>query len=398
MSEFYDLNKMIVPLLKDEPFYGYISRRTNKIPSTKYPRAAIGLNSRGGFDMFYNPVWFAQQEDKHKTGTIKHELLHPMLGHFTRRVRHTFGDSKDLDREQSEKSANQFERIYAEKINIALDLVINSEVGNELPHDQGLCIPGIGLFKDFPAHKSNNWYLSKLEKFKFRTVDCYFDEHMFPNLTPEEEFIMEQSCKQILRGAYNECKNHNNWGSLSQNTKLLIEDFLFGKIPWEKVLPEFVQTLIHPECELTRTRPNRKLGHLLPGFQEEESCNLLLALDNSASVSENLFKILYREMKKLQKIATFDTVNFDTSVDIHSLQTWEPGMNRQFFRTREGGTDFQCVTDFFNQQKKWDGLIILTDLGAPHPGPCYRKRMWVCDENESNLEFQTTEKVLKIPT
>lgn len=396
----YDLNQRIYPLLKDEPFWGYISRRTNKISSKKYPKAAIGLNKQGGFDLYYNPEYFDTLTDVQKTEVLKHEFSHPLFGHFNSRARYV-GNSDErskLTPENDENLSNHYEFKYAKRINVALDLAINSFL-DKLPLDHNLCIPEHGLFKDFPKYKSHDWYFQRLEGMVLPYEECTFDAHLFPdNLTPEQEYILEQNIKNIMRGAYQECLRKNSWGSLSEQMRELLKTQLFGKLPWYKMISEFAQMTSSPTFENTRTLPNRKLSFLLPGRKSEQMSKLLVANDQSASVSEVLQEKFYAELKKLQRFATFETVNFDVEVDEKSLTKWEPGNNVKFFRTRTGGTDFQCVTDYFNKKKRWDGLIIMSDLYAPTPGPCIKKRMWVCDESESNSEFQTSEKIAKIPT
>ena len=49
-----------------------------------------------------------------------------------------------------------------------------------------------------------------------------------------------------------------------------------------------------------------------------------------------------------------------------------------------GGTDFRAPTEYVNERKEFDALIVLTDLCAPAPGSCRVKRMWLT--NEANAE------------
>ena len=90
----------------------------------------------------------------------------------------------------------------------------------------------------------------------------------------------------------------------------------------------------------------------------------------------------------LAKYATLTVAPFDTQVLTESMYVHEKGKKCEKTRVACGGTSFQCVTDYANEHKEFDALIILTDLGAPTPGPCRVRRIWLADqENATNPCF-----------
>ncbi|MED6313429.1 MAG: hypothetical protein VX704_00165 [Verrucomicrobiota bacterium] len=141
----FNLNMHTARLLMREPFFAALSRRIDKIASTAIPTAGVRVNpDTAQFELLYNPEFFAQLDDTHKLGILKHEFYHLIFEHVTAR-----------------KPADGLKRID----NIAMDLAINCHIANELPRESDpgpemngepmqACIPGEGMFKDLPSFKS----------------------------------------------------------------------------------------------------------------------------------------------------------------------------------------------------------------------------------------------------
>ena len=111
----FNLNMHTARLLMREPFFAALSRRIDKIASTAIPTAGVRVNPDSAqFEMLYNPEFFAQLDDTHKLGVLKHEFYHLIFEHVTNR-----------------KPADGLKRID----NIAMDLAINCHIANELPSD-----------------------------------------------------------------------------------------------------------------------------------------------------------------------------------------------------------------------------------------------------------------------
>ena len=129
----FNLNMHTARLLMREPFFAALSRRIDKIASTAIPTAGVRVNPDSAqFEMLYNPEFFAQLDDNHKLGILKHEFYHLIFEHVT-----------------SRKPADGLKRID----NIAMDLAINCHISNELPNESNpgptigkepmkACIPG----------------------------------------------------------------------------------------------------------------------------------------------------------------------------------------------------------------------------------------------------------------
>ena len=148
----FDLNNHIVDLLRDEPFFSALSRKMEKVASTRIPTAGVRFNDdKCRFELMYNPDFMAKmldQDIKYVKGVLLHEFYHIMLLHVTSRL----PGGK-----------------MTKKWNIATDLAINSELtvfsrdadtptgcaveSSLLPVDLA-CIPTVGPFVGLKPHLS----------------------------------------------------------------------------------------------------------------------------------------------------------------------------------------------------------------------------------------------------
>ena len=175
-------------------------------------------------------------------------------------------------------------------------------------------------------------------------------------------------------------------------------DSLKTTIDWKKALRYFVKTSQRSRKRSTIKRINRRYAYVHPGRRTERVANLLIAIDQSGSVSDSMLASFFSCLEDLAKIATFTILPFDTVAREDKLTVWKKGQAKVWERVSMGGTCFNAPTDFVNAHSdEYDGMIILTDMEAPKPKPCAVKRMWGTDERGySRPYFQTNELVLKI--
>ena len=71
-------------LILDEPFYGLFLIGINKQFSDRIPTA--GVSKHGiGMQLTVNPEFYINLSEDHRSGLIKHELLHIAFGHLVMR-------------------------------------------------------------------------------------------------------------------------------------------------------------------------------------------------------------------------------------------------------------------------------------------------------------------------
>ena len=400
----FDLNKHTARLLMDEPFFAALSRQIDKRASTAIPTAGVRVNpDTARLEMIYNPEFFANMPDDHKRGILLHEFYHLVFEHVGKRL-----PSEGM----------------SERWNWCTDLAINGLLRRNLLPEFAL-YPGEGHFEHLPAGKSAEWYMANLteedmDKIKKEAQKEQGEGKGKPNPNGEsmgslddhgewgeagaegdastETEIAKQRIKEALKKATEEAARGSSWGSVPAETRKRIMDSLKTTIDWKKALRYFVKTSQRSRKRSTIKRINRRYAYVHPGRRTERVANLLIAIDQSGSVSDSMLASFFSCLEDLAKIATFTILPFDTVAHEDKLTVWKKGQAKVWERVSMGGTCFNAPTDFVNAHSdEYDGMIILTDMEAPKPKPCAVKRMWGTDERGySRPYFQTNELVLKI--
>jgi predicted metal-dependent peptidase len=175
------------------------------------------------------------------------------------------------------------------------------------------------------------------------------------------------------------------WGSLAGNLAETIIANTKAKIDYRKTLTGFRASILSSKRHLTRMRPNRRSGFENMGSIRRFDTNLLIAVDVSGSISDEVLTHFYSVIGRIFKygIEHVDVVQFDCSLS--EVQAFEKAKKRVEIVGR-GGTSFQPIFDFVQKNFKYDGLIIFTDGDAPKPKKPKRfktKVVWVCEDEKA---------------
>ena len=405
----FDLNKYTFKLLQAEPFFASLSRRIQKRSSTAIPTAGVRLNKdTAQFEMLYNPQFFEDMSDKERLGVLKHEFYHIIFEHVTGR----------LPPEGMSKMWN-----------VATDLAINSHLMGELP--EGGCFPTVEPFQDYPLGMSAEWYFSKLqndEQFKPKDgedegdgegegngsgqpsdgqgessssgggmPDTMDDHSGWGDASEEVREMAKERLKQAVEKAAQEAASGQGWGTVSAEMRKRIMDMIKPKVNWRSVLRYFIKTSQRADKRSTVKRYNKKYRtQRYAGKKVKRTAKIAVAIDQSGSVSDSMLAAFFTELNGLAKLAEFTVVPFDTQVDDSKVYVWKKGQRVAVERVLTGGTDFSAPTQWCNE-RKFDGLIILSDLEAPKPIPSRCQRMWMTTpECKERAYFQTNERVIAI--
>ena len=406
----FNLNMHTARLLMREPFFAALSRRIDKVSTTAIPTAGVRVNPDSAqFELLYNPEFFAQLEDKHKLGVLKHEFYHLIFEHVTGR-----------------KPADGLKRID----NIAMDLSINCHISNELPNEANpgptigkepmkACIPGEGIFADLPSFKSYEWYLEALKKKQeegegeggegkpgeggepgdgdpFGGADSFDDHDGFGESDGTTQEIAKERLKDTLKKSAEEAEKARNWGTVSSSMRQEIMDRIATKIDWRKVLRYFVKTSQRSDKRSTPRRLNKRYPRIHPGKRVRRHAKIAISIDQSGSVDDQMLAAFFSELNKLAEIAEFTVIPFDTEVAKDKVYVWKKGQSKKTERVMRGGTCFNAPTKYVNAGN-FDGHIVLTDLCAPKPVSSACQRMWMTTKaNADRPYFQTNERIIAI--
>tara|TARA_Y100000592_G_scaffold100628_1_gene181583 strand:- start:1685 stop:2851 length:1167 start_codon:yes stop_codon:yes gene_type:complete len=383
----FDMQKHLSALLRDEPFFSYISLQIDKLRDDSIPTCAVRFHEpTGRFQLLYNNDFITELPVKHILGVLKHEFYHLIFNHVTGHKR-------------------EDHKIW----NIAADLAINSHLIDELPDIA--VFPGEGIFKEMPLGKTSEWYyqaiMSQMTEEEvdgvpeldshgdWEATDASGSEDAKSSVSSE---IANSKMEQAISKAVSECAKTNRWGNVSGEIRnKLIDKYIGANVSWQKVLRYFCKTSQRMDKNSTVRKINKRFPYVFPAKKVRRTAKIALSLDQSGSVDDKMLAQFFSEISVLSSIVDFDLIPFDTQVYEDKIIRVKKGKTIKRERVLTGGTDFNAPTKYVNENN-YDAHIIVTDLGAPTPGRSVCRRMWIAPKRVmSYTNFKCgNEKVLGI--
>jgi predicted metal-dependent peptidase len=409
VSHEFDLDRHLMAFLQESAFYAELSRHITKVCTDDIPTMGVAFDKE--FDritLYWNEKFTAGLPSSQVRGVLKHEFSHLVFGHLTGR------------------------RKTPHKIwNIATDLAINSLIVDQARENHTDVLPDFALLPgralkttgdqkqlpkgaidlgpviaSMPKLMASEFYFEKLmaeanEQMSapgFEPADgpgepgdivCgpgqdSFDDHdAWDDLSEEQREYVKQKLNGIVEKAVRAADSHSSgWGDIPAEIREQIRASVTNVVNWRQVLRQFVGNLVRGHKSTSIKRINRRYPYVHPGVKRGYVAKLLIARDQSGSVSNEMLEDFFGEMASLTKNVEVDILNFDCYANAKEIFPWRKGQipERASKRERTGGTDFNAPTEVFNDPKnrgRWDGMLILTDGEAPAPGPCRGKRGWV---------------------
>lgn len=241
------------------------------------------------------------------------------------------------------------------------------------------------------------WYVRKIEEMLDEdTVSSSNLKDMNDSKSPISEDTLDEAAARSELWEEDEMRSQeindlidkmNSWGSIPGKVVQQIQASTKARIDYRKIMQGFRASVLSNTMRLTRMRPNRRTGFQQMGSVRRFDTKLLVAVDVSGSISDKTLSHFYSVINKFFKygINEIDCVQFDCELgEVKPIR--KASRTVQIFG--RGGTSFQPVFDYLAEHNIYDGLIILTDGGAPHPhmdDSIKANILWVCeDENSYN--------------
>ena len=221
------------------------------------------------------------------------------------------------------------------------------------------------------------------------------DDHSGWEQIPEEmrEKVKGQIGNIVEKAVRQADSQANGWGNIPGHLRDEIRKSVSRTVDWRTILRQFVGSLERGNKTTSMKRINKRYPYIHPGTKRGYNAKLLIAVDQSGSVSDQMLSLFFGELASLTKRVSVTILPFDYTVAEDDIVEWRKGTNPQIKRVRTGGTDFEAPTRFANDPKnrgRWDGMLILTDGECSAPSPSRIKRGWVLGQG-CKLMFPTND-------
>lgn len=171
-------------------------------------------------------------------------------------------------------------------------------------------------------------------------------------------------------------------GKLHGDLNRFVEGLMENKVDWRDQLRRFVQQ--SSKDDYSWARPSRKMlaaGYYLPGLHSEAMGPIVIASDESGSVSDKILAAFSAEISAIRQDMRPSKVTVaHFAVNVGAVDEFLPDDSFELVRKCDGGTDFRPVMQFAEElAEKPICMIYLTDLYGPFPkDPPPFPVLWVC--------------------
>lgn len=355
------LESAISTLVLLYPLYGTVFLYLNKMEKTDLPTMAVGTTRRVDLALYYNPDFVKKLTYTQLRAVLKHEALHVLLHHISR---------------------NQYFNYNMKGYNYAADMAINCHIEG-LP-DGCLYPKTFGL----PDNESSEWYYEKLKQEVEKQGEQYLegkgdtaDDHSMWGDCDDD--IVKEKVRNIAESAI-KAQESKGWGDIAGNLAQQIIAANKPVVNWKREVRYFINQIIMMGRQSTRMRPNRRYGYSNPGSKRDYRSKILVAIDTSGSVSDELLQYFLTELNGMIAHIKVDLIQFDHIVHGPPVPFEKRQSNYKF--VGRGGTSFEppikVAVDL-----KYDGLVMFSDMQCSFPAQNPRLRILWCAAGQNAADL-----------
>jgi predicted metal-dependent peptidase len=387
------LAKTVKDLMFKEPFYGLFLLSLNKEWDGNIPTAGVG-RTNVNYHLKINPEFWAELSPKHKVGLLKHELMHIAFCHVT--------DFQHLNGPNNR---------YARIANMAMDIEINQYIDSDYLPEGGL-LPSSFPELNLEPKKGTRYYFDKLMEEMKNGCDAIdsilqavaeaeagegipqgglkvklpdgqtvtINDHDWSEIQDADEGTQKVLKAQAVRAMNEAASQTKARGVVPGEISQLLDQLNFSEPPkfdWRGYIKRFSGKSVKIFTKKSRRKYNKRYIEN-PGLKIKQRKHILVAIDTSGSVSNDELREFMQEIYHLYKTGNEVTlVHADTAIS--KIEKFNPKSQYEIFG--RGGTDFNPVVDYFEEnRKKYSCLIYFTDGEAPRPKNGKSDLLWVLSE------------------
>lgn len=352
-----------IGLLLKEPFFGNLATRLTLVNADAWlPTAATD-----GRRFYYNTEFCKMLSPKNVEFLFGHEVLHVVYDHIGRR--------NDRDPQLS---------------NIAADYCVN---GDLIRYRIGEPIDVVPIIHD---RKYDDWSYEEVyddlyenaEKIDIDDLlDRVLDDHLDQdgdsedgsgdsedgNESGKRPVLSEKERKEIrdeMKEAIMSAAQTAGAGNVPAGVKRMIKELTEPKMNWRDLLDVQIKSTI--KSDFSWMKPNRKAWHtgvMLPGMMPDDTIDIVIGIDVSGSISEDMVRDFLSEIKGIMDAyTTFNIKVFCFDTDIYSVKDFTAD---NLFEINEyeivggGGTSFEAVYEYLKENAIEPKKLVMFTDGYP---------------------------------
>ncbi len=387
------LKRALGVLLTRLPFYGALALRLEHrvLTASESQRLRLSSAATDGKRVFYRAQFLQRLSEGDLVFLIAHETLHAALSHPLRGA-----DKEDATAWNiaADDTVNRllhpdFERVpqfavFVNSLHFGIAETEWERMATEAKYALLAKHREAGEGGEVPQKQKRQGRAGKSASASSPTEAC---RQACDSLPPAPDAPMPEQWQQWLKEAAEFAESVQGHGSVPAWVDEWIVASGQAKVPWQKVLRQFVQQRVISHWNYPPSRRYQSVA-LLPKPQRERYGILGIAIDTSGSISSEQLRQFWREVLAIRADYPRLTIRLVTcDVAVTNDEVFPPFVPLPEARelTGRGGTDFRPAFERFQQLPVPEAVVYLTDgMGdypsAPPPYPV----LWVLSRPHPN--------------
>jgi predicted metal-dependent peptidase len=354
----------LIKLLVLHPFYGALASVMSIQESNAVKKTEMSLLPSPSLK--YNRKWYEELPDAQAVGALMHELLHLLLLHSLRQ-----GGRDPL--------------LWA----VCCDMAVNDHIPGAMLTDSAVTTERIELKIKYKLERmrSAEYYYDKLSNLLDDSISLLEREGAvtLPSVNGSllEADIQEENEEDINYVDEAALKNKLDEivGIAKRNGEVppeLLHEFTISpkrsKMDWQNMFRRFLSGMGRMQIRATYKRDSRRFEGF-PGHKRNIGLKVLIALDESGSISDEQLDIFFNEPMSINRIPGAEVLvtEFDTECSDPKpagIYLHHRGRNKQ------GGTDF-CPIFKLAEKLRIFSVVIFTDGNGNAPTEVNQRVLWI---------------------
>lgn len=351
-----DVSKIAKQLMLKEPFYGLFLSTLNKCVRKDVPTAGVSKLNINYQLAINEEFWNGLDSDFKKIGLLKHELLHICFHHLIER-----DDFPDH-----------------ELHNIAADIEINQYIDKVYHPTTSILLPETFPELNLPLKAGTKEYYRLLQQAKQDNTSPTLDKLLgdlagdgdsngdglhptwkeFDSLSEADKRLVKAQIDHQIKSiveSQDRCR-----GLIPSELESYINSLFEEKAAsydWKAYFRRFFGSSSKIYTKKTRRKLNKRFEEN-PALKIKPKKKILVGIDTSGSVGDKDLVEFFNEINHMYKTGISITVA-EGDAQVHRTYEYY-GKIPEFVRGR-GGTDMNPFITYFNENRQYNSLIILTD-------------------------------------
>ena len=381
MDKAQSLSKISKELMLKEPYYGFFLIMLNKVWRKDLPTAGVSKQNIN-YQLAINEEFWTGLSDDHKTGLLKHELLHIAFGHL---VSFSSFSNKKLANVAMDMEINQYiEASWLPEGGINIDdytdIQLDRKAGCRYYYDQLLRLQDE---KDKNGTSGDQEMDKLLDNIANGDIPDHSTWEEFEDMSDAEKKLIEKQVQKILKDAKEQTikKRGNVPGEIEG--LIVLDEVTKAKFDWRGYLRRFTGTSTKIFTKKIRRKENYRYEDN-PGLKIKMRQHMLLAIDTSGSVSDEELAEFMNEIHHIHKAGVDITI---VQCDTKMYPPMEYKGKHEFQLHGRGGTEFDPVLEYYNANLgKYTSLVYFTDGECSTSVKPKNRVLWVLSERSEMNE------------